>query len=86
MYLNFIRYPFIFYCYEQGLIFSVQLRWMSVGNFKHFKLKVVDNVGVITIDSPGVKVSFFQFNITDNNSQEIDAPELKIIIIIIKYI
>lgn len=24
--------------------------------FKHFKLKVVDNVGVITIDSPGVKV------------------------------
>lgn len=59
MYLNFIRYPFIFYCYEQGLIFSVQLRYMSVGNFKHFKLKVVDNVGVITIDSPGVKVSFF---------------------------
>lgn len=29
---------------------------MSAANFKHFKLKVVDNVGVITIDSPGVKV------------------------------
>lgn len=29
---------------------------MSEGHFKHFKLKVVDNVGVISIDSPGVKV------------------------------
>nr|CAI5826675.1 unnamed protein product [Callosobruchus analis] len=29
----------------------------SVGDSKHFKLKVVDNIGVITIDSPGVKVN-----------------------------
>lgn len=38
--------------------FSVPIRCMSAGNFKHFKLKVVDNVGVITIDSPGVKVRY----------------------------
>ncbi|KAJ8916200.1 hypothetical protein NQ315_016339 [Exocentrus adspersus] len=34
-----------------------QLRCMSAGEMKHFKLKVVDNVGVVTIDSPGVKVN-----------------------------
>lgn len=32
---------------------------MSSLELKHFKLKVVDNVGVITIDSPGVKVNSF---------------------------
>lgn len=30
---------------------------MSAGEMKHFKLKVVDNVGVIVVDSPGAKVS-----------------------------
>ncbi|XP_023015630.2 monolysocardiolipin acyltransferase Mtpalpha [Leptinotarsa decemlineata] len=34
-------------------------RNMSSVDLKHFKLKVVDNVGVITIDSPGVKVNSF---------------------------
>lgn len=34
-----------------------QTRCMSSLELKHFKLKVVDNVGVITIDSPGVKVN-----------------------------
>lgn len=33
-----------------------QIRSMSTEDFKHFKLKIVDNVGVITMDSPGVKV------------------------------
>ncbi|XP_057666553.1 trifunctional enzyme subunit alpha, mitochondrial [Diorhabda carinulata] len=36
-----------------------QKRCMSSAELKHFKLKVVDNVGVITIDSPGVKVNSF---------------------------
>lgn len=34
-----------------------QLRCMSAGDLKHFKLKVVDNIGVVVVDSPGVKVN-----------------------------
>ncbi|CAG9814329.1 unnamed protein product [Phaedon cochleariae] len=34
-----------------------QARCISSVELKHFKLKVVDNVGVITIDSPGEKVN-----------------------------
>ncbi|KAJ8951798.1 hypothetical protein NQ318_019771 [Aromia moschata] len=36
---------------------NAQVRCMSAVQSKHFKLKVVDNVGVIVIDSPGVKVA-----------------------------
>lgn len=32
---------------------------MSAGEMKHFKLKIVDNIGVIVLDSPGVKVNSF---------------------------
>ncbi|VEN46864.1 unnamed protein product [Callosobruchus maculatus] len=43
---------------QSNIRFSNKSRCMSsVGDSKHFKLKVVDNIGVITIDSPGVKVN-----------------------------
>ncbi|KAJ8926697.1 hypothetical protein NQ314_020913 [Rhamnusium bicolor] len=42
---------------ENSIKFSTKfhVRCMSAGATKHFKLKVVDNVGVIVVDSPGVK-------------------------------
>ena len=35
------------------------LRTLASASQKHFKTKIVDNVAVITIDSPGVKVNRF---------------------------
>ncbi|XP_018569181.1 trifunctional enzyme subunit alpha, mitochondrial [Anoplophora glabripennis] len=56
-----------------------QLRCMSAGEMKHFKLKVVDNIGVIVVDSPGVRVNSLNEEVTtefknllpqiDSNSQ-----------------
>ncbi|CAH1962582.1 unnamed protein product [Acanthoscelides obtectus] len=40
----------------------------SVGDSKHFKLKVVDNIGIILIDSPGVKVN----SLNDEVMSELD--------------
>ncbi|KAG5888460.1 hypothetical protein JTB14_017188 [Gonioctena quinquepunctata] len=35
--------------------YKYNVRHVSSIDLKHFKLKVVDNVGVVTVDSPGVK-------------------------------
>lgn len=42
-------------------LFSAQIRGMASHERKHTKLKVVDNIAVIVLDSPGVKVSIMRF-------------------------
>lgn len=41
---------------KQHFFLSAQLRSMSTQERKHLKLRTVDNIGVIVLDSPGVKV------------------------------